>query len=98
MRGRIAFFSADEFVGWRVVGLRLRGRLCSGHRPRRSWSGGSERAGEQADESGVRASGGEGNAHAMGGLDDAGAELQQAETDGCELGLGQRMCGRDGVS
>jgi len=89
MRGRCVFFIAGWFVGCRVIGLGLRERVFSGHRPRRSWSGGSKRAGEQADESGIRANGGEGDAHAMGGLDDAGAELQQAQAE-VDPGFGTR--------
>ena len=44
-----------------------------------------------AEEDGVRAGAGEGDAHSAGGLGDAGGDLQEPEPDRRELGLGERM-------
>lgn len=53
-----------------------------------------ERQRDIASEARVRARGGEGDAYAMGGFQDARADLHQPRTDGGEFGFGQRMvCG-----
>lgn len=66
--------------------------------PRRLWSGGLQRDGNDAEEIGFRAGGGEGQADARGGLDDAGAELEQAQAQGRELGRSQDVGFGDGVA
>jgi hypothetical protein len=43
------------------------------------------------EESGVRAGGGEGDADTVGSLADAGADLEEPDAQGGELGLGQSM-------
>lgn len=51
-----------------------------------------------ADEGGVGAGGGEGDAHAVSRLADARADLQQPDPQGGELGLGQGVCLGHGVA
>ena len=51
-----------------------------------------------AEEDGVRAGAGEGDAHPAGGLGDAGGDLQEPEPDRRELGLGESMCLGNGIA
>jgi hypothetical protein len=41
---------------------------------------------------------GERNANATGHFDDAACDLQEAQADGCELGVPQRIPARDGIA
>ena len=50
------------------------------------------------DQGGVRAGSSEGQPNARCHLDHSCAEFQEAQTDGGELGRGERMCLRDGIS
>ena len=52
-----------------------------------------EAACEQAEEGGVGAGRGEVDADAGGFLDDAGADLEHAQPEGCGLGTGERRGG-----
>lgn len=74
----------------------LRGDWRGGCGPAGSGSG--ESGGEMADQRCVWTGGGEGEADAGCGLDEAGAEFQQSEAQGGELGDRQRARFRDGVA
>lgn len=62
--------------------------------PRRSWSSGLEIAGERQQQAGLGTGGGEGQADARDGLDDAGAELEEPEPQRRELGFAEMMAPR----
>ena len=57
-----------------------------------------ERAGQTAEQIGFGTSGGEGEAHAAGGLDDAGGDLDQPQSQCRELGPRQGACRGDSVA
>ena len=57
--------------------------------PRGSGRGGPQGDGQVADEGGVGAGGGEGDADTVSGFADAGADLQEPDAQGGELSLGQ---------
>ena len=59
--------------------------------PRALWSGGLQRDGDPAEQIGLWAGGGEGQTDARDGLDDAGAELEEPEPQGGELGVAEVM-------
>ena len=62
--------------------------------PRGLWSGGLQHDGDPAEEIGFGACGCEGQTDARGGLDDAGAELEESEPQGGEFGVAEVMgCG-----
>ncbi len=80
-----------------IAALGVCGRGLAG----RSWlrcSGSGEGGGEVADQRRLGAGGGEGEADARHGLDDAGAELQQPEPQRGELSDGEGIRLRDGVA
>src|ERR1700739_3623059 len=66
----------------------LRDMAGAGHWPRSSWSGRLQAACETGEQFGVRTGGGEGDAHACGGLGGAGGGLYEAQGPGGELGGG----------
>lgn len=86
-------------VGWNLMSaLEGRSGTRGGLTPRGSWHAGPDRACQVAEEDGVGAGAGEGDAHPAGGLCDAGGDLEQPEPDGVELGLGEGMGLWDGVA
>jgi hypothetical protein len=74
-----AYAERGERVGEKESG-------CRGLTPRRSGRGWPDRTRKVAEEDGVGAGTGEGDAHPAGGLRDAGGDLQEPEPDGRELG------------
>ena len=70
----------------------------AGHLPRGSRSRRDQAASEEAEQPSVRTGGSEGHADAGGGFDDAGADLQEPESDRGELGGGQLVSRGDGVA
>src|SRR5215210_7293675 len=75
------------------------GWVWRGHAlPRRSGGCGPERGGEVAEQRGVWTGGGEGDAHTACGLADTRGDFQEPEPDGVELGLGECVGFRDGVT
>src|SRR3712207_7200771 len=60
-----------------------------GRRPHRSRPSRHETTSEAAEERGVRTGGGEGDAHAAGGLDHPPRDLEQMQPERSELGTGQ---------
>ena len=54
--------------------------------PRRSRSSRLQVGGDEAEQAGLWTGGGEGQANARDGFDDAGAELEEPEAQRCELG------------
>ena len=88
-------------AAYRVLGLLrgLAGREAIG-RLRRRWllsAGVAKGSDQMGDQSLVRAGRGESDADARGGLDDACADLHQADLQGGELGALQRRRVRDGL-
>lgn len=67
-------------------------------RPRDLRLCGDQRGRDVAEEGGLGTGGGKGDADAGGGLDDTGAEFQQAQADGGKLGNGERLALGDGVA
>ena len=65
--------------------------LAGASRPRGSWSGGLQGDGDRAEQVGFGTGGGEGQADARDGFDDAGPELEEVEPEGGELGAGEVM-------
>jgi hypothetical protein len=72
--------------------LERRERVGRALTPRGSGRGRPDRARQVAEEDGVGAGAGEGDAHPAGGLGDAGGDLQEPEPDRREFGLGEGMC------
>src|SRR5512134_2443764 len=97
-RTSVAFRAFPGLVGLDLIAVWVvSGRGSAG----RSWprcSGSGEGGGEVADQRRVRTGCGEGEADAGCGLDDAGAELQQPQSQGGELGDRQRVRFWDGVA
>ncbi len=63
----------------------------SGAVPRPSWSSGLQAARDAAEQVGLRAGGGKGDADARSGLGDASGDLEQAQPQCRELGGGERL-------
>ena len=59
--------------------------------PRWSWPGGLQGDGDPAEQAGLRASGGEGQTDARGSFDDTGADFEEPEPQGGELGVTEGM-------
>ena len=78
--------------------LEGRERVGRGLTRRGSGRGRPDRGRQVAEEDGVRAGAGEGDAHPAGGLGDAGGDLQEPEPDRREFGLGEGMCLGNGVA
>ena len=78
--------------------LEGRERVGRGLTPRGSGRGRPDRPRQVAEEDGVGAGAGEGDAHPAGGLGDAGGDLQEPEPDRREFGLGESMCLGNGVA
>lgn len=76
------------------MGMGFGGAPC----PLGSRSGDGEASGQQSEERGVGAGGSEMDTGAGGLFDDAGADFEQSETQGGELGLGEGVGDRGGVS
>jgi hypothetical protein len=64
---------------------------CAGRRPRRSWSGRLKAACKPCEQRNLRASGGEGDADACGGLGYPRGNFDQTEPQGRELGNGEGL-------
>src|SRR6201997_3749673 len=76
----------------------LRDMAGAGHWPPSSWSGRVQAARETGEQFGIRTGGGESDAHACGGLGDAGGNLDQAQAQGGELGGGEGVRSGDCVT